>query len=203
MTESRSGEQQSKEFEGLLMLHLDASYGIAFHLTRNRDEAEDLIQESAIRAFRAFHSFEQGTNFKAWFSKILLNCFRNQHRSRKREPASAALEDVPELYLYKQAQGFEAYGSDTNPAAIVISKMSEDQIRSAIGLLPQEYRVVCVLYFMEEFAYQEIADILDCPVGTVRSRLHRGRKILQKALWEVAHACDLLPDAPAGGTASI
>lgn len=186
MTETRTQEQQAEEFEALLSPVLEAAYGTAYHMTRNRDEAEDLVQEAAVQSFRAFHTFQQGTNFKAWFFKILLNCFRSSYRKRKREPEIAPLDDAPDLYLYVQTAHAGLHTQGTNPAALVISKMSEEQIQRAIAALPEEYRLVSVLYFMEEASYQEIADLLDCPVGTVRSRLHRGRKLLQKALWHVA-----------------
>lgn len=186
MTELRSHEPRADVFDSLLSPILEPAYGMAYHLTRNREEAEDLVQEAAVQAFRAFHTFQQGTNFKAWFFKVLLNCFRSHYRKRKREPEITPIEDAPDLYLYIQTANAGLHERSSNPAALVISKMSEEQIKRAIAALPEEYRVVCVLYFMEEVAYQEIADILDCPVGTVRSRLHRGRKLLQKALWQVA-----------------
>ncbi len=164
---------------------LDKAYGTAYHFTHSREEAEDVVQEAAIAAFRSFHTFQPGTNFKAWFLTILVNCARRHYRNRKREPEITSLDDAPELYLYLQTARTEAQGKDNNPAVLLIRKMTEQQIHAAIAALPDEYRVVCVLYFMEELAYQEIASILDCPVGTVRSRLHRGRKLLQKALYQL------------------
>ena len=168
-------------------------------MTRNRDEAEDLVQEAAVQAFRAYSTFVPGTNFKAWFFKILLNCFRLLCRKRKREPEIAPLADVSELYLYVQTARADLHQIDNNPSRLVIDKMGEEQIEMAIEALPEEYRAVAVLYFMEAVSYQEIADILDCPVGTVRSRLHRGRKLLQKALWDLAesqHIISELKDQP-------
>ena|ERR1041385_2474309 len=186
MTEMRSQERLAIEFDRLLMPLLGTAYGMAFHMLRNKEEAEDIVQEAALLAFRAFASFQQGTNFKAWFFKILINCVRNQCRKRKREPEITPLDDAPDLYLYLQTANAGLHGQQENPASLVLSKMSEEQIQEAIGALPEEYRVVSVLYFMEELAYQEIAEIVECPVGTVRSRLHRGRKLLQKALWQLA-----------------
>jgi RNA polymerase sigma-70 factor (ECF subfamily) len=193
VTEMHQNKQDDAAFEDLLMPLLDVSYGMAFHLARNREEAEDLVQETAVLAFRAFHTFQRGTNFKAWLFKILLNCFRTQCRKRKREPTFIPLEDAAELYLFKQDVSIQARGTGANPAAIVISKMREEQIRAAIGALPEEYQMVCILYFMEELAYQEIAEALGCPVGTVRSRLHRGRRMLQRALWDVTEAYQMIP----------
>lgn len=186
MTDIGARERATAEYEALLTPILEAAYGTAYRMTRNRDDAEDLVQEAAVQAFRAYGLFLPGTNFKAWFFKILLNCFRGSCRKRKRQPEIAPLDDVSELYMYVQTAKAGLHQQNTNPGALVISKMSEEQIEMAIEALPDEYRAVAVLYFMEEISYQEIADILDCPVGTVRSRLHRGRKLLQKALWELA-----------------
>ena len=178
--------QTPEQFDALLMPILDKAYGTAYQFTRNREEAEDLVQEAAVSAFRAFHTFQIGTNFKAWFLTILVNCARRHYRNRKREPEITSLDDAPELYLYLQTAHTDNQDKDNNPAVLLIRKMTEEQIHTAVAALPEEYRVVCVLYLVEELAYQEIATILDCPVGTVRSRLHRGRKLLQKALWQLA-----------------
>ena len=186
MQDVRTTRVTKSEFEKLLSPILGAAYGTALHMTRNRDEAEDLVQEAAILAYRAIDSFERGTNFKAWFFRILINRFRNEYRKKKREPEVGTLDDAPDLYMYVQAANEGLLGRTSDPAALVLGQMSEDQIATAIGALPSEFRVVSALYFMEELSYQEIAEIVDCPVGTVRSRLHRGRKMLQKALWQVA-----------------
>jgi len=195
--ETRASEQDAEEFDALLMPILEMAYGSAYHLTRNREEAEDLVQEAAVLAFRAYHTFQQGTNFKAWFYKILLNCFRHNYRRQKRSPATSPLDDVPDLYLYVQTAQAGLHRPEANPAALVISKLSQEQIQQAIAALPEEYRLVSILYFMEELPYREIADIVDCPVGTVRSRLHRGRKLLQKALWQIAEEGSILEDSSA------
>lgn len=179
-------EHTTEAFETLLAPILGAAYGTAFHMTHNRDEAEDLVQDAAVQAFHAFGSFQLGTNFKAWFFQIMLNQFRKKWRKQKREPQTTPIDDAPDLYMFTQTANAGLQASNANPAALIISKMSEEQIRAAIASLPEEYRIVSVLYFMEEISYQEIADITGCPLGTVRSRLHRGRKLLQKALWQIA-----------------
>lgn len=174
------------QFESHLEAVLNKAFGAAYHLTRNRNDAEDLVQEAAIQAFTAFSQFRPGTNFKAWFFTIMVNCFRNRYRRKQREPAIVDMEDAPELYLFTQSTQAGLLAESGDPAAIILEKMNEEQISSAIAALPDEYREVCALYFMEQFAYQEIAEMLNVPIGTVRSRLHRGRKLLQKALWNVA-----------------
>jgi RNA polymerase sigma-70 factor (ECF subfamily) len=193
-TDVRQSDRDAREFERLLAPVVEAAYGTAYHMTRNREEAEDLVQEAAVQAFRAFHMFQRGTNFKAWFFKIMINRFRNDYRKRKREPEVTPLDDAPDLYLYYQSANAGLLKEDSNPAVLILSKMSEEQIKKAIQALPAEYRLTAVLYFMEELPYQEIADILECPVGTIRSRLHRGRKLLQKALWQVAQEYHIVTD---------
>ncbi len=174
------------DFEQLLMPLLDAAYGTALHLTRNQADAEDLVQEACLLAFRGFRSFEPGTNFRAWFFRILTNAFFSKYRKRKREGQTVELDDTPELYLYSQTAAAGLHGRTDDPAGALLSKMDADQVSAAIDALPEEYRVVATLYFMQDFSYQEIAEVLGLPIGTVRSRLHRGRRLLQPALWNLA-----------------
>jgi RNA polymerase sigma-70 factor (ECF subfamily) len=184
-----NAESAAARFESYLTPILTAAYGTALHMTRNGDDAQDLVQEAALQAFRAFDSFQEGTNFKAWFFRILTNLFINAYRRRQREPGIDALpdlEDAPALYLFKQTREMGIHTWSSDPAALVLERFEAEQICRAIAVLPEDYRVVSALYFMEEFSYQEIAAIVDCPVGTVRSRLHRGRRMLQKALWYLA-----------------
>lgn len=182
------------EFEALLQPLLAGAFGTALHLTRHRDDAEDLVQEAAVQAFRAFHTFRSGTNFKAWFYRILTNLFFHRYRQRRREPQVTQLEDAPDLYLYTRTKQAGLHAISEDPATLIMSKLSAEQVAAAIDGLPEEYRMAASLYFMEEFAYQEIAEILDCPVGTVRSRLHRGRKLLQKALWTIAEEAGIVAE---------
>jgi RNA polymerase sigma-70 factor (ECF subfamily) len=174
------------EFEALLSPILQMAYGTAVRLTRNRTEAEDLVQDAALLAYRAFGSFQRGTNFKAWFFRILTNAFYSRHRKEKHEKANLSTEDVPALYLYTKTAEAGLQGRESDPASAIMDKLDTEQVSQALEALPTEYRVVATLYFIEDFSYQQIAEVLECPVGTVRSRLHRGRRMLQKALWEVA-----------------
>jgi RNA polymerase sigma-70 factor, ECF subfamily len=176
----------AESLETQLVAVLPSAYGYALRLTRHRADAEDLIQEAALRAVRGVSSFEPGTNFKAWFFRILTRCFWSDGRMRKRRPSTVDLDDTPDLYLYARSAecGLQYQGED--PAAELITTLGTERVAEAIAQLPEEFRVACTLYFMEDFAYQEIAEVLEVPVGTVRSRLHRGRKMLQKTLWRVA-----------------
>lgn len=174
------------ELDSLLLPLLNSAYGTAMHLTRNRADAEDLVQEASLLACRGFGTFEQGTNFKAWYFRILTNCFYSKYRKRKREGTQLELEDSPELYLYCQTAAAGLHARTEDPAATVMARLDTEQVGAAIDALPEEYRVVATLYFLQDFSYQEIAEVLEVPVGTVRSRLHRGRRMLQKALWKIA-----------------
>lgn len=172
--------------EDLLSPLLASAYGTALHLARNHADAEDIVQEAAYNACRSFHQFQPGTNFRAWFFRILTNCFLCRWRRRKRGPEIVNLEDASELHLYVQTAAAGLMGSDEDPAARVLERIEAEQVAEAVGRLPLEYRVVATLYFMQDFSYPEIAEVLAVPIGTVRSRLHRGRRMLQKALWDLA-----------------
>jgi RNA polymerase sigma-70 factor (ECF subfamily) len=154
-----------------------------------------LVQDAAFLAHRGFASFTPGTNFRAWFLKILVNCYYSKRRMEKRRPVTSDLDDTPDLYLYAHSgqAGFPTQGPD--PAAQLLDTLGTERIVGAINRLPEEYRVVSTLYFMEDLSYEEIARVLQCPVGTVRSRLHRGRKMLQKALWQIAQEDGIVSQA--------
>jgi RNA polymerase sigma-70 factor (ECF subfamily) len=185
-------------FESLFTPLASSAFGVAVRFTGNRADAEDLVQEAALLAFRAFDSFEPGTNFKAWFFRILTNCYFSTRRKQKARPVTSDLDDTPDLYLYARSAetGFPTAGPD--PAAQLLDTLGTERVAAAIARLPEEYRVVSTLYFMEDFSYEEIGRVLQCPIGTVRSRLHRGRKMLQKALWQVAEE-DGIVSGSAGG----
>ena len=185
--------QVQVEFEQLLSPILQMAYGTAVRLTRNRTEAEDLVQDAALLAYKAFGTFQRGTNFKAWFFRILTNAFYSRHRKEKHEKANLSTEDVPALYLYNKTAEAGLHGRESDPASAIMDKLDTEQVSEALEALPTEYRVVATLYFIEDFSYQQIAGVLECPVGTVRSRLHRGRRMLQKALWDVAVERGIVP----------
>jgi RNA polymerase sigma-70 factor, ECF subfamily len=190
--------RSSADFEPLFAAVVGTAFGIAARLTRNTADAEDLVQEAALLAFRAFASFEPGTNFRAWFFKILTNCYLSKHRREKSRPVTSDFDDTPDLYLYARSgeAGFPTQGPD--PAAQLLDQLGTERVVAAINRLPEEYRVVSTFYFMEDLSYEEIARVLGCPMGTVRSRLHRGRKMLQKALWQVAEESGIVTHHEAG-----
>lgn len=174
------------DLERLLTPLLERAWGYALRLTRNQADAEDLVQEAALRACRGFHGFQAGTNFKAWFFRILTHCFYERHRRRTVETESVELDDLPELFLYEQTAELGLHRRSPDPAQDLLGRLDVEEIVEALGRLPEDYRVAATLYFMDDHSYEEIAGILGVPVGTVRSRLHRGRRILQQELWKVA-----------------
>ncbi len=192
---------ERQPFESLFTPLLSSAYGAAFRLVQNRADAEDLVQEAALQAFRAYHTFQPGTNFKAWFFRILTNCFISRYRRTKKERGDVALDDTQDLYLFRRTAEAGMHGPDANPAQALLGKLDEEQVAEALAALPGEYRAVATLYFIEDFSYEQIAEVLGCPIGTVRSRLHRARKMLQRALWQVAVDQGLVP-RPAAPEAS-
>jgi RNA polymerase sigma-70 factor (ECF subfamily) len=175
-----------RSLEDLLVPLLERCYGYALKLTRNQAGAADLVQEAALRACRGFETFQPGTNFKAWFYRILTNCFYERHRRRGADEETLDVDEVPELYLYTQTANLGLHHSSPDPAQQLLGRLDAEQITQALDRLPGEYRVVATLYFMEDLSYEEIAQVHGVPVGTVRSRLHRSRRLLQKELWQVA-----------------
>ena len=175
-----------ERFTAQLTPVLDRAYGLALHFTREAADAEDLLQEAALLAYRHYRTFEEGTNFRAWFLRILTNAFYARRRREGRHPLTVELTDAPELFLFARTAGAGLHEKSEDPARAVLGALGGEQVRRAIAALPTEYRVVCALYLLEDLKYSEIARLLDVPVGTVRSRLHRGRRMLQKALWEIA-----------------
>lgn len=201
MSEAPASASRTREFERLLGEVLERAYGTAYHLTRSTHDAEDLVQEAALSAFRHFDQFEPGTNFKAWFMRILTNAFFANYRKRKRRPQTTSLEDAQPLHLLFASQAAGLLEHHKDPAARIVEKLGEERVSEAIAALPEEFRVVCTLYFMNDAPYQEIAEMLDCPVGTVRSRLHRGRRMLQKSLWNLAQECGIVTELARKGDA--
>jgi RNA polymerase sigma-70 factor (ECF subfamily) len=190
----------SADFQALLMPLLDAAYRTAYRLSGNAGDAEDLVQDASLLAWRGFGSFEAGTNFRAWFFRILTNAFYSRYRKTRREGQAVELEDVPELYLWRQSSVAGLNDVLRDPAAALLARLDAEEVNAAIAALPEEYRVVAALYFMDDLPYQEIADMLGVPIGTVRSRLHRARRQLQRALWETAVERGLVSARPVGET---
>ena len=181
------------EFADLAMPFMSGLYAAALRMTRNPTDAEDLVQETYLRAYRGFGGFQEGTNLKAWLYKILTNTYINIYREKKRRPEQETLDDVEDFYLYRRIGGLEAVDADRSPEAEVLDNIPETAVTEAVEALPEQFRMAVLLADVEGFSYKEIADIMDVPIGTVMSRLHRGRKQLQKRLWTLAEERGLVP----------
>lgn len=180
-----SRRKRRSEFESTALPHLDALYGAAHRMTRNPRDAEDLVQETMLRAYRFWDTFQKDSNCKAWLFRILTNTFINQYQKRKRsrevlDAAQAEQRATDGVLVHEQAM------SQRGPEDLLIDRTLSDDVVRALEALPADFRVAVVLCDVEGFSYKEIAEIVDCPVGTVMSRLHRGRRLLQKALHDFA-----------------
>jgi RNA polymerase sigma-70 factor (ECF subfamily) len=161
---------------------LSEMYAAALRLTRNPTDAEDVLQETYLRAYRGFGTFKEGTNLRAWLYRILTNAFINTYRKRQREPQTVSDEEVPEWYLYERLGG---EGAEASAEAEVLESLPDEDVQEALASLPEQFRLAVLLADVEGFSYKEIAEILDVPIGTVMSRLHRGRRALEKRLVDV------------------
>jgi RNA polymerase sigma-70 factor (ECF subfamily) len=185
-------------FADLAMEYMPALYSAAVHMTRNRADAEDLVQETYLRAYRGFGGFQEGTNLKAWLFRILTNAYINSYRSKQRRPQEADLEDVEDLYLYHHLPSVEQATRGRSSESHVLERISDCEVKAAIESLPEQYRLPVYLADVEGFAYKEIAEMLDIPIGTVMSRLHRGRKGLEKRLHDFVVEQRLITTAAEG-----
>ena len=173
---------------------MDGLYSAALRMTRNAADAEDLVQETYLKAFNAYERFETGTNLKAWMYRILTNSYINAYRKKQRRPDESDIDDIEDLYLYRRLGGAESAVLSRSAEDVLLEMFGEDEVKLALEDLPEHYRMPILLADVEGFAYKEIAEILDVPIGTVMSRLHRGRKQLQKRLYSFAEEHRLLPD---------
>src|SRR3954465_2524338 len=173
-----------ERFERDVLPLLPSLYGAAMRMTRNRSDAEDLVQETYLRAYRGFGGVQEGTNLKAWLYRILTNSYINTYRKKQREPQIVdGPEDVDEWYLYDRLGGRSV---EDSAETTVLDTIPDQAVKDAVESLPERFRLPVLLADVEGFSYKEIAEIMETPIGTVMSRLHRGRKALEKALWDTA-----------------
>src|SRR3989454_3231605 len=182
-----------ERFERDVLPLLPSLYGAALRLTRNPADAEDLVQETYLRAYRGFAGFREGTNLKAWLYRILTNTFINTYRAKKRRPDQVDLDDVEDFYIFRRLGGLEAADAERTAETEALAAMPDDEVKQALESIPEQFRMAVILADIEGFSYKEIAEILDVPIGTVMSRIHRGRRQLQKRLWDYAEEHNLRP----------
>lgn len=183
-TETISAKERQRLFEEQALPLLDQLYGGAMRLTRNPQDAEDLIQETYLKAYNNFGSFKQGTNLKAWLYRIMTNTYINSYRKAKRRPAESSADELSDFQLYTTSE-HDSTGLESAEVE-ALKLMPDSTISEAMNDLPEDYRMVVYYADVVGLAYKEIAEIMDTPLGTVMSRLHRGRKLLRVALKDVA-----------------
>jgi RNA polymerase sigma-70 factor (ECF subfamily) len=166
--------------------YMPALYSAAMRMTRNPADAEDLVQETYLRAYRGFAGFQEGTNLRAWLYRILTNTFINSYRAKQRRPDERDLDEVEDLYLYRRIGALEEALAARSAEDEMLDLFTDDEVKKAMESLPEQFRLAVYLADVEGFSYKEIAEILGVPIGTVMSRLHRGRKAMQRELYEYA-----------------
>ena len=183
--------QRRARFERDALPLLPSLYSAALRMTRNPTDAEDLVQETFLRAYRGFSGFTEGTNLKAWMYRILTNTFINDYRKKRREPQTILEDELPDWYLFDR---LGRDGSIASAESTVLDSIPDEDVQAALDSLPEGFRMAVWLADVEGFSYKEIAEILDVPIGTVMSRLHRGRKALEKLLWDKVKERGLVDD---------
>ncbi|SHG27623.1 RNA polymerase, sigma subunit, ECF family [Fodinibius roseus] len=182
--------QKQEDFEEEIIPHLDAMYNFALRLTSDPSDAEDLVQDTIVKAFRFFSSYEKGTNAKAWLFRILKNSYINNYRKKSKKPSQVDYDEVSTFYETIRAERTDT--SDLEDK--MFRELIDDDISNALDELPEDFRTVVLLCDVEGFTYEEIANMLDVPIGTIRSRLHRGRNLLKAQLMEYAKKRGYQPD---------
>lgn len=197
MADQDTFAEQAMPFMGQL-------YSAAVRMTRNAADAEDLVQETFLRGYRGFKGFEQGSNLRAWLYRILTNTFINQYRSRQRRPEETDMGEHEDLFLFRRLGGLEAARAGRSAEDELMDFFTDGTVKDALDDLPENFRIPVLLADVDGFSYKEIAEMLDIPIGTVMSRLHRGRKALQKRLYDYASTRGMVSasfeDPPAAGT---
>ncbi len=176
--------KKQTEFSKLIEPHLTSLYNTALRMTRNQHDAEDLLQDSLYKAYRALDQFKKDTNFRAWVFRILVNTFITAYRKAVKQPQKISYDDLEEFFFFKRLD--ETASLQEMPKEEFLENLFDDDVKEALENLPYQFRLVVLLCDVEGFSYNEIAEIIDAPLGTVMSRLYRGRKLLQRYLWDYA-----------------
>jgi RNA polymerase sigma-70 factor (ECF subfamily) len=181
-----------EKFTSDAMQYAPQLFSTALRMTRNRSDAEDLVQETYIKGWRSFHTFEDGTNLRAWLFRIMTNTYINKYNAKKRKGTEVELDDVEELFLYKRLGSIDQSQLSNSAEDQMLELFTDDEVKGALESLPEDFRIPVLLSDVDGFSYKEIAEMLEIPMGTVMSRLHRGRKAMQKMLYEYARERGLI-----------
>ena len=181
-----------EQFTSDAMQYAPQLFSTALRMTRNRSDAEDLVQETYIKGWRSFHTFQEGTNLRAWLFRIMTNTYINKYNAQKRKGTEVELDDVEELFLYKRLGSIDQSQLSSSAEDQMLDLFTDDEVKNALESLPDDFRMPVLLSDVDGFSYKEIAEMLEIPIGTVMSRLHRGRKAMQKMLYEYARERGLI-----------
>ena len=184
-----------ENFTNDAMQYAPQLFATALRMTRNKADAEDLVQETFLKGWRAFDSYQQGTNLRAWLFRIMTNTFINKYNSQQRRPQETELDEVEELFLFRRMGAFDQSKMSQSAEDQMLELFTDDEVKNAIEELPETFRIPVLLSDVEGFTYKEIAEMLEVPIGTVMSRLHRGRKAMQKMLYEYAKERGLVDES--------
>lgn len=181
-----------EQFTTDAMQYASQLFSTALRMTRNRLDAEDLVQETYIKGWRSFHTFQEGTNLRAWLFRIMTNTYINKYNAQKRKGTEVELDDVEELFLYKRLGSIDQSQLSSSAEDQMLDLFTDDEVKNALESLPEDFRIPVLLSDVDGFSYKEISEMLEIPIGTVMSRLHRGRKAMQKMLYEYARERGLI-----------
>ena len=183
---------EQEQFTADAMQYAPQLFSTALRMTRNRSDAEDLVQETYIKGWRSFHTFQEGTNLRAWLFRIMTNTYINKYNAQKRKGTEVELDDVEELFLYKRLGSIDQSQLSSSAEDQMLELFTDDEVKNALEELPEDFRIPVLLSDVDGFSYKEISEMLEIPIGTVISRLHRGRKAMQKMLYEYARERGLI-----------
>lgn len=183
---------EQEQFTADAMQYAPQLFSTALRMTRNRSDAEDLVQETFIKGWRSFHTFQEGTNLRAWLFRIMTNTYINKYNAQKRKGTEVELDDVEELFLYKRLGSIDQSQLSSSAEDQMLELFTDDEVKNALEELPEDFRIPVLLSDVDGFSYKEISEMLEIPIGTVMSRLHRGRKAMQKMLYEYARERGLI-----------